>query len=200
MVLGSVTVTNPPFPPQQPGDPQQPAGPPQQPAGYPQQPAGYPQQPGGYPQPGAAPYPPQQPPKKSRTTRTVLIIVAAVLAFCCLGAGTVGFLIYKGVDNATGPVVDGAGAYLDDLRDGDYQGAYAKLCRVQQIAVTESAFVANKQRQPKIVDYEINGRRVSTNNGVRSGSVDITVTFDNGAKNSETLQMSHESGEWRVCS
>ena len=158
-----------------------------------------PQQPSGLPQPGPTAYPPQQPPKK-KTTRTILIIVGAVLALCCLGGGTAGFLFYKAIDGATEGVANGAGAYLDDLRDGDYQGAYAKLCGEQQAAVSESAFVGAKKLQPKITDYEITGRRVSNDNGVKSGAVNITVTFADGRKNSETLKMRNENGEWRVCS
>jgi len=141
-----------------------------------------------------------QPPKKSRTTRNVLIIVAVVLALCCAGGGIGGFFLYKGVDGATRGVADGASAYLDDLRDGNYRGAYARLCNAQKAGVSESAFVGVKERQPRIVEYTIDGRRVSSNNGVNTGSVTVTLTFDNGKKNSETLQMAYENGQWRVCS
>ncbi|MFB9234651.1 hypothetical protein ACFFWC_03740 [Plantactinospora siamensis] len=137
--------------------------------------------------------------KPKRTTRTVLIVIAAVLVVCCLGGVGGGFLVYRSYSTAAGPARDVATRYMQNIRLGDYQGAYELLCQRAQDTTTPEQFIRIQSAQPKIATYEISGTSVVSRAGEVSADVTFSVEQQVGAKGELTIHLLKEDGEWRVC-
>ncbi|MCX4388196.1 DUF4878 domain-containing protein [Micromonospora peucetia] len=138
-------------------------------------------------------------PKPNRTLRTVLIVVAAVVALCCLGGLGGGFWLYRTYDNAAGPAREATAAYLDDVRAGDYQAAYGRLCERVREVTTPEEFTRVQSAQEKIRSYKFTGTSVSNNNGRVRGNVTVRIVKETGAELTQSVPLVKESGEWRVC-
>ncbi|MGW0504240.1 Rv0361 family membrane protein [Micromonospora sp. NPDC003241] len=143
-------------------------------------------------------HPPPVPPRNNRPLRIVLVVVGVVVALCCLGGAVGGWFLYQTVQDAVGPARSTTGEYLDALRDGDHQRAYDRLCQRQRDQVTADEFALQRQAMPKLVEYDITGMRVSTNNGRTTGTASVRLETANGETN-ESISLLREDGEWRVC-
>lgn len=138
-------------------------------------------------------------PKPNRTTRTVLIVIAVVLGVCCLCGLGGGFWLYRTYDNTAGPARDATTAYVDDVRAGNYQGAYGRLCEEVRDATTREEYTRIQSAQLKIRSYEISGVSVSNFNGQVRATVTVRMVQETGAEFSQTFPLVKEGGEWHVC-
>ncbi|MBB4961829.1 Rv0361 family membrane protein [Micromonospora polyrhachis] len=140
------------------------------------------------------------PARKSRnTTRIVLIVVAVVLVVCCLGGGILGFVLYRTVQDATGPAREATTAYVDDLRERDYPGAYGRLCARVRADLTAEEFARRQAPQPTIASYKIVGLNVNNTNGRVTGTATVQLTQDAGATVTQVFPLVKEGGQWRIC-
>ncbi|MCO1597035.1 DUF4878 domain-containing protein [Micromonospora sp. RHAY321] len=137
--------------------------------------------------------------KPNRTTRTVLIVVAAVLAVCCVVGVGGGFWLFRTVNTAVGPAREATGAYLDDVQAGNYQGAYGRLCERVRDGMPQEEFTRVQSAQLKISSYKITGVSVSNYNGRVSGVVTVQLVQVAGGRFTQTIPLTKERGEWRVC-
>jgi hypothetical protein len=137
--------------------------------------------------------------KPSRTTRTVLIIVAVVLAVCCLGGLGGGFWLYRTYNDNAGPARNATVAYIDDVRAGNYQGAYGRLCKEVRDGTSQEEYIRIQSAQLKIKSYEIEGVSISSYNGRVRATVTVRMVQETGANLSQTIPLLKEDGEWRVC-
>jgi hypothetical protein len=138
-------------------------------------------------------------PKPRRTVRTVLIVVGAVLGVCCLGGIAGGYAIFRSVSNAVAPAREAATSYVDDVRAGNYQSAYGRLCQDVRNATTLEEFTSAQSAAPRIQSYKINGVNVSNYNGRSTGTVTAQITQETGAVLTQVFPLVKEEGEWRVC-
>lgn len=145
-----------------------------------------------------APIPPPAP-KANRTTRIVLIVIAIVLAVCCLCGLGGGLWLYRTYDDNAKPARDATTAYIDDIRAGDYPGAYGRLCEKVRRSTTQEEFIRIQSVQLKIRSYEVSGTNVSNYNGRVGAAVTVRMVQETGAQLTQTFPLVKESGEWRVC-
>ncbi|MEU6073633.1 DUF4878 domain-containing protein [Micromonospora sp. NPDC047074] len=138
-------------------------------------------------------------PKSGRTTRTILIVVAVVLAVCCAGGVGGGFWLYRTYDSAAEPARDATSAYLDDVRAGNYQAAYGRLCASTRDVTTPEEFTRVQSAQAKITSYTFSGTNVSNHNGQVRGVVTVRIVQETGAEVTWSIPLVKEGGEWRVC-
>jgi hypothetical protein len=110
---------------------------------------------------------------------------------CCVGAVTAGFLAFRGISDAVKPAQDAASAYADDIRDGDYPGAYGRLCERVRSRVSQEVF-ADSMAQ----DF---GANVNNRNGVTTATVTMRITRPTGTSFNHTFPLVQESGTWKVC-
>ncbi|WP_238013135.1 DUF4878 domain-containing protein [Dactylosporangium sp. AC04546] len=140
-----------------------------------------------------------QPPRRNRTLRTVLIVVGALLAVCCVGGGVGGYLLFRNVKDAIGPVRVAAEAFVTQLEAGNTDAAYDSLCEGTRRQYTRDAFAAGVSKQPKIRSHTIQGVFVNTNNGRTTGTVTMQLTLDTGFTDQHTFVLQKESDTWKVC-
>jgi hypothetical protein len=134
-----------------------------------------------------------------RTRRTVLIIVAVVLAVCSLGGLAGGFWLYRTYQDAAGPARSATVAYIDDVRAGNYQSAYGRLCTSVRESTPREEYIRIQSAQLKIESYEVEGVSVSSYNGRVSATVTVRLAQETGAELSQTFPLLKEDGEWRIC-
>ncbi|WBB65541.1 DUF4878 domain-containing protein [Micromonospora sp. WMMD812] len=134
-----------------------------------------------------------------RTGRTVLIVVAVILALCCVGGAVGGFFLYGFYRDNAGPAREAATTYVDDVRAGNYQVAYGRLCTEARAATTQEEFVRIQSAQPKIRSYETVGVNVSNVNGQIRADVSMRMVRESGAQVTQVFPLVRERGEWRVC-
>ncbi|MFY1614804.1 hypothetical protein [Micromonospora sp. WMMD736] len=109
-----------------------------------------------------------------RTARRVLLVLAGLLAVCCV----VG----------------------DDVRAGDYPGAYGRLCERVRTAMTQEDFSRVQAAQLEISSYEITGVYVNNYNGRLTATATVTMVQEStGAQATQTMGLVKEDDEWRVC-
>ncbi|MBB5868650.1 hypothetical protein F4553_002029 [Allocatelliglobosispora scoriae] len=145
------------------------------------------------------PPPTAQAPKPKRTLRTVLIIVGIVLVLCCGGLGIGGYLLYRGIDEATGPANDATDAFIDDIEAGAYPQAYARYCDQVQRRISEETFVRTQSARPKITGHEITGTSVSNINGRVSARVTVKATQADGTIFTQTFVLVRPDETWQIC-
>ncbi len=124
-------------------------------------------QPPAYQSPGAPPVgyapvvgqkpfaaPPVQ--KEGGTLALTLIIGSVVMVLCLVGGGIgLGSAVYSAFRETDREAKAAAGQYLDAIREQRYSDAYKMTCKPLRRKVDESEFTATKQRDGKIVDYEL---------------------------------------------
>jgi len=158
--------------------------------------------PGAVPPGGAQPgYPPAVPPpkKSNQTLKIVLIIIAVLAVLCCIGAIIAGAFGYRAFRDVTGPAKDTVTGYFDDLKAGNYDSAYDRLCAETQSTVTREDFVAFQSVLPAVIDYKIVGVNIHNTNGKTYATVDVRVTRERGGEVTQTVQLLKEGGKWKVC-
>lgn len=98
-------------------------------------------------------------------------------------------------------VLHEANAYFGDLADGDYAGAYDRLCAATRRDVPEATFVDSMKRDFSgvfaIDGYGANPFGVDID-GDRAG-VDFSVSYENARSSDVTLHLRREDGTWRPC-
>lgn len=147
----------------------------------------------GAPVPGGYYY---APPKKrgARWWTGFAVIMAALLAI--VGVGVV-FLVRVALDDVLAPR-HVASSYLSDLRDGNYSDAYSQLCVEDQSAVSVTRFSgAFASLHP--TSFRITGTSFHDADGSKNATVRFNEDASDGSSGAQTLQLVHESGDWRVC-
>ena len=144
-------------------------------------------------------YMPPQPAKPRNNLRTILIVVGIVLVLCCGGAVAGGVYLFRGVAGTIGPVNEAASAYMDDLVERDYSGAYQRLCAQRQAQLPESTFTSHQKDAFSVRSYNITNTNVSNMNGNVSASVTVRITMTDGADHTQIFRLVKEDGEWKVC-
>lgn len=147
--------------------------------------------------PGMAYQPAMAPPKKSK--RNLFIVLGVVLALCCSGGVLGGFLLFRVVQDATGPARSVAESYAEAIVDRNYPAAYRQFCSQVRDQVSETDFERLQSSQPEFTGYDIVGLNVSNNNGRVSGSTTIRFTPKVGSKVTQSFPLVKEDGEWRLC-
>jgi hypothetical protein len=143
--------------------------------------------------------PPPPPAKPRNNVRTILIVVGIVLALCCGGVIVGGYLLFRGVAEATGPVHDAAVAYVEDIIDHDYAGAYDHLCGKVKSQISESDFATATAQSFDVRAYSVVGTNVMNRNGKVSATVTMKLTMANGTPRTQIFPMVKEAGDWKVC-
>ncbi len=109
------------------------------------------------PGPGVQPpfaAPPVQ--KEGGTLALTLIIGSVVMVLCLVGGGIgLGSAVYSAFRETDREAKAAAGQYLDAIREQRYSDAYKMTCKPLRRKVDESEFTATKQRDGRIVDYEL---------------------------------------------
>ncbi|MFB9543613.1 Rv0361 family membrane protein [Micromonospora sagamiensis] len=139
------------------------------------------------------------PARPRRTGRTIAIIVAVVFLLCCVGGSVGGFLLYRTVSDAVAPVQDTTRTYLDAVRRGDNQTAYAQLCSSTRGRMSEQEFTQLAATQPKLVNYDIDGVVVNNVNGRTTGTATVRLSYDGGIQRTQVFTLVKEDGAFRVC-
>lgn len=144
-------------------------------------------------------YPGYPPPKKTNTTKIVLIIVGAVLLFCLLGAGGIGYFGYKVYSDNVAPARNVAVTFVKDLRDGDLTAAYDLLCRDARDAYSVTEFTTIVGAGEPIATYDVTGTSIASTNGKTTATVTMTLTTGTGRRADHDFRVVKENGDWKVC-
>jgi hypothetical protein len=107
--------------------------------------------------------------------------------------------LYRTYQAASGPASDSVRGYIDDVRAGDYPGAYGRLCEKSRTATTLQEYTRIQAAQLKITSYEIVGVHVTNSNGRVSAVVTTTMVQETGLNFVQTFRLVKEDGNWRVC-
>ncbi len=145
------------------------------------------------------PYPGAVPPKKSNTWKIVAIIGGLVALLCCAGAVGLAVWGFTSIRDATGPVRDTASSFLDNLRDEQYGDAYDQLCRDARRQVSRQNFAQAMAGLPRITDHTVVGVNVNNTNGRVTGEVRVELTRELLGRTTNTMRLSKEDDEWKVC-
>ncbi len=151
------------------------------------------------PVPPLPPQPPQPERKSGNTKRVLIIVIVAVVALCCLGGVGGGFLLFRGFQQAAGPVREAGSQYVADLRAGNWAAAYGQNCAANRRFATEQEFIAAQQAGPKATNYELVGTYVGNHNGRQTATLTYRVSYDNGGVRTHELPLVKEDGKWRPC-
>jgi hypothetical protein len=85
-----------------------------------------------------------------------LIIGGVVMLLCLVGGGIgLGGAVYSAFRETDREAKAAAGEYLDAIREQRYSDAYEMTCKPLRRKVDEGEFTASKQRDDKIVDYQL---------------------------------------------
>jgi hypothetical protein len=137
---------------------------------------------------------------KPPTRWKLVVAIALVLAVCCCGGlGAGGYVVFRKVAEAQSPIRDAAAAYLDDLEEGDYSGAYDLLCRATRQRFSRDAFVAAVSGPEAVRAHHIDRVRISNDKGRLGGTVNATLVDAAGAPRTRTFELTPEDGRWKVC-
>jgi hypothetical protein len=142
---------------------------------------------------------PQPPPKRGNTTKIVLIVVGVVLLLCCGGAAVGGFALYRGVSQATGPVLASTNAFLGHLEAGENDAAYDGLCTSTRARFTRAQFDQIIAGRPRLTRHTVTGVNVSTVNGTATGVVNATIGYSDGSSDNHQFELTKNGGAWKVC-
>ncbi len=130
----------------------------------------------------------------------LVIAVALVLAVCCCGGlGAGGLVVFRKVADAHSPIRDATTAYLDDLEEGDYAGAYDRLCRATRQRLSRDTFVTAVSGREAVRAHHIDRVRISNDKGRLGGTASATLVGAAGAPRTQTFELTSEDGRWKVC-
>ncbi|MEQ4300921.1 hypothetical protein ABNF97_05920 [Plantactinospora sp. B6F1] len=145
-------------------------------------------------------FPPPPPAAKRRSAkRIILLVVAIVLAICCAGGTAIGFLIYRSVQSAMGPVQDAGARYVADLNAGNWSAAYGQTCAATRRLMTEQEFIEAQEAAPKATGYELVGTNVGHHNGRTRAAINLRVSYPGGEVRAVRVPLEQEGGQWRPC-
>ena len=135
-----------------------------------------------------------------RTARRVLLVLAGLLVVCCGVGSCVGFWFYRDLKREVGPARSTVVGYIDDVRAGDYPGAYERLCDRVRTTMTREDFARIQAAQLKISRYEVTGVNVNNYNGRLTATATVEMVQEStGAQATQAVGLVKENGEWRVC-
>lgn len=120
-----------------------------------------------------------------------------MLLLCCgcLGAG--GYFIYRVMQDTEREAEDAVAAYLDDLRDGDYDDAYDKLCTDERDEETRAEFARRMETRPQLREFRVNDVG-STSDG--DYTVEVELTYDNNETDTENITVIvDDDTDMKVC-
>ncbi len=162
---------------------------------YGQQPQQYAQpqyaQPGGY-----QAYPPAQAGPRKKGRKWLWIILGVLLAMV-LGIGGCTALLVRSV---SGPI-DATNAFVAELDNGNFDGAYDLLCTATQNATDAGQWTAEAQNGlgGEITDYSFTSASISSGSGPDVATVTGSIDVD-GSSRSVSYDLVKEGDDWRVCS
>jgi hypothetical protein len=129
--------------------------------------------------------------KKLRWGRLFVYIGVLVVLFCGGGAVLIGqsFLDLNDVRAA-------AVRYLTAIQNGDFNGAYAQLCKQVQQKITPTAL----ERAPRLNSYEIasTSARIGFGHASRA-TVVARLHLTGGVTIAQRFPLMRVDGEWRLC-
>ena len=143
---------------------------------------------------------PQPPAKKSNTTRNILIVVAVLVIGCVVCAGAA-FALTGGailtVFNAVKPITDASEGFMNALKTGNYDTAYALLSSDVQTEVGGNAdglkkLIEANNTQP--VSWSFTNANVTNDRADFSGS----VTFTGNRTGTGSLVLMKSGDAWKV--
>jgi hypothetical protein len=123
---------------------------------------------------------------------------AALLVLCCgIGAFGIGAFIVNRTDALRSEGTSVVRQYLDGLRDGNYRHSYSLLCGDLRGAIPLSKFTAEKEREPRLVSYQLYEPQLSSGGVV----VDVDVTVSGGGSDHRRFDLVEdtEAGALRIC-
>jgi hypothetical protein len=130
--------------------------------------------------------------------RRPLVVLAGLLAICCAGSLVGGFALVRAVQGIGSPAREAADAFLADLVAGRVDAAYDRLCARTQRDVDRARFAAVVAARP-ITGYEIEDVSAASFGSRGAAVVSTRLTLADGRVVEQTVPMSQESDEWRVC-
>jgi hypothetical protein len=126
--------------------------------------------------------------------------VGIVAVVCCAGGITAGVLAVRAGDSANSAVRDAGDAFINDLQDNNYSGAYGGMCASLRNQFTLDQFTQQVQSRPHIRSHGITFTSVANVNGHTTGLIDAKLTRDGGVSDSSSFTLTKEDGTWKVCS
>ncbi|MEV6601521.1 DUF4878 domain-containing protein [Actinoplanes sp. NPDC051346] len=129
----------------------------------------------------------------------MLIVVGVVLVLCCAGGVTGGYFLFRGIQQATGPASQATDEFVADLKSGNADAAYGRLCASTRSKFSRETFVQGLSGQPQIRSHKIVGVNVSNLNGRVSATVTAKLTLDTGFVDQHTFALVKEYGQWKMC-
>jgi hypothetical protein len=143
--------------------------------------------------------PARTPPRVGTGMRLVLGIVALVLALCCVGTATGGFLLVRSVHDETGPIGELVDGFLDKLQAGDAAGAYRDLCASTRSRLSQEQFVAYVAARPRPTGHRRISVNLSTFNGQVRGDVLEEIRYADQPAERHRFIVIREAPAWWVC-
>jgi hypothetical protein len=94
--------------------------------------------------------------KEAGTLALSLVIGSIVMLLCLVGGGIgLGGVVYTAFRETDREAKAVAGLYLDAIREQRYADAYQLTCKPLRQKVGEREFIATKERNSRVVDYEL---------------------------------------------
>lgn len=117
------------------------------------------------------------------------VIVLVVGALALIGART--------LHREQAPTAQ-AKAYLNDLTNGDWTSAYARLCVADRRAVSPTRFAESKRAHHPL-SFAMGGTNIGTLEGVETATVGYTETSSDAGPGKSFLTVQQTDAGWKIC-
>lgn len=142
---------------------------------------------------------PTHPVRPRRRLRAALFLVGATVLVFGIGAAGVGAWTFQSVRRAEGPARQAAEAFLQDMVEGDHDGAYEHLCEQTRQRMGRAGFAAWLDEQPKVDRFTIFEVAVTARDGRLTATATAELTWASGVVATQSLPLAADDGKWRVC-
>lgn len=142
---------------------------------------------------------PTHPVRPPRRLRSVLLLAGAAVMVCGIGAAGMGAWTFQSVRRAEGPARQAAEAFLQDMVEGDHDGAYEHLCEQTRQRMGRAGFAAWLDAQPKVDRFMISEVAVTARDGQLTATATAEITWTSGVVATQSLPLATDDGKWRVC-
>ncbi|MER7168992.1 hypothetical protein ABT336_23355 [Micromonospora sp. NPDC000207] len=128
-----------------------------------------------------------------------MLIAGCAVALCCTGVAGLGLWNVQVVRQADGPVRQTADGFLQDLSDGDTDGAYDLLCADARTRWSRIGFDQWVRTPPQVTGYHLLDVSVTTRSGRPEGTVGVRLERENATSDDRDLRVVRDGDGWKVC-
>ncbi len=137
-------------------------------------------------------------PRPGSRAKVVAAVLAAVVAFCCCGAGVGAFFVRRSVQE-TEPAQNAVVSFVRQVGAGDLDGAYGQLCAGTRRRLSRDEFAETVPARDRLVDVEVTGASVKGSPAGWTATVNADVYDRVGFRESYSFELVQEDGDWKVC-